>query len=144
MTPEQFDKVRVAFAQEQDLDWLALKDTPGFGGADLPGVECKFFGKPDRGPWFYIVRHEPGTHIPRHKHAGDVFHYIMDGEWRWGSRDSSRVFATGFMQFEQEGLYYGPFWSGDQGSTFLAVYDAEPLFIEPDDENIDELTPTYD
>jgi hypothetical protein len=140
MNPQE--QVRVAFAEEQKLDWLALKDTPGFGGIDIPGVQCKFFGKPERGPWFYMVKHEPGTEIPRHKHRGDTFHFIVEGEWRWG-RPDGRKFEAGFMQFEQEGLYYGPFWSGAEGSVFLAIYDAEPLFIEADDEDIGSLTPTY-
>lgn len=138
------DWARVVFAQEQDLEWLPLKDTPGFGGADLPGVECKFFGQPGRGPWFYVVRHAPGTYIPRHKHTGDVFHYIFEGTWIWGRR-GGRVFGPGFMQYEQQGLYYGPFWSGDEGSVFLAIYDAEPSFIEPADETeATRNTPTYD
>lgn len=138
------DQVRVAFAQEQELEWLPLRDTPGFGGADLPGVECKFFGKPGIGPWFYVVRHEPGTFIPRHRHTGDVFHYILEGSWIWGAPDGRR-FERGFMQFEQEGLFYGPFWSGPEGSLFLAIYDAAPSFIEPDDETeAAERTPAYD
>ena len=137
-------EIRVAFAEEHKLEWLALKDTPGFGGADIPGVECKFFGKPDVGPWFYVVKHEAGTLIPRHKHTGDVFHYILEGEWLWGP-DGARSFGPGFMQFEQEGLFYGPFHSGEEGSLFLAVYNAEPSFIEPDDEfAAATATPTYD
>lgn len=120
----------VVFAQESDLPWLPLKETPGFDGMDIPGVECKFFGKPGRGPWFYLVKHEPGTVIAKHTHKGDVFHYILEGEWHMGSR----VLPPGFMQFEQKGLYYGPFTSGPEGSLFLAIYDHEPAFVEPDDE----------
>lgn len=120
----------VVFAQESDLPWLPLKETPGFDGMDIPGVECKFFGKPGRGPWFYLVKHEPGTVIAKHTHKGDVFHYILEGEWHMGSR----VLPPGFMQFEQKGLYYGPFTSGPEGSLFLAIYDHEPAFVEPGDE----------
>lgn len=119
----------VVFAQEQDLPWLPLRETPGFDGMDIPGVECKFFGKPDVGPWFYLVKHEPDVEIARHTHKGDVFHYILEGEWKMGSR----VLPPGFMQFEQRGLYYGPFTSGPEGSLFLAIYDHEPAFVEPDD-----------
>lgn len=118
----------VVFAQESELPWLPLSQTPGFGGMDIPGVECKFFGKSDLGPWFYLVKHEPGTTIVKHTHNGDVFHYILEGEWQMGSR----VLPPGFMQFEQKGLYYGPFTSGAEGSLFLAIYDHEPAFIEPD------------
>ncbi len=116
----------VVFAQEQDLPWLPIKDTPGFGGVDIPGVECKFFGKDGRGPWFYLVRHEPGVVVGRHSHKGDVFHYLLAGEWRMGNRP----FGPGEMQFEQKGLFYGPIESGSEGSLFLAVYDHEPAFIE--------------
>lgn len=120
----------VVFAQESELEWLPLKDTPGFGGVDIAGVECKFFGKEERGPWFYLVRHEPGVVVGRHTHRGDVFHYILEGEWHMGGH----TLGPGYMQFEQQGLYYGPIESGDEGSLFLAVYDHEPLFIEPDAE----------
>lgn len=118
----------VMFAQEQDLPWLDLKDTPGFGGVDIPGVECKFFGKENRGPWFYLVRHEPGVVVQKHTHGGDVFHYILEGEWQMGNK----TLGPGYMQYERQGLYYGPITSGDEGSLFLAVYDHEPKFIEPD------------
>ncbi len=46
------EHVRVAFANESELDWLPLKETPGFGGHDIPGIQCKFFGKENVGPWF--------------------------------------------------------------------------------------------
>lgn len=118
---------RVVFAEEEHLSWLALKDTPGFGGVDIPGVECKFFGHEEHGPWFYLVRHEPGTVVQRHTHEGDVFHFILEGAWTIGSR----TFGPGFMQFEERGLFYGPIISGDEGSVFLAIYDHAPSFIEP-------------
>jgi hypothetical protein len=134
-------KVRVAFAEADKLSWTPFKDTPGFGGVDLPGVECKFFGKPGSGPWFYLLRHEPRTSVPRHRHTGDVFHFILEGEWTIGAR----TFGPGFMQFEQEGLFYGPITSGDEGSEFLAIYSAEPSFIQPEDEVAAALmSPTYD
>ena len=122
-----FSQKRVVFAMEQELEWLPLKDTPGFGGADIPGVFCKFFGREPHGPWFYLVRHEPDVVVGRHSHEGDVFHYILEGEWQIGSRK----FGPGFMQYEQKGLFYGPITSGDEGSLFLAVYDHAPSFIEP-------------
>lgn len=144
MNSKTISKARVAFAQEQKLPWLALKDTPGFGGTDIPGVDCKFFGKPDKGPWFYLIRHAADTFIPRHKHTGDVFHYILEGSWIWGRQDG-RVFGQGFMQFEESGFYYGPFWSGAEGSLFLAIYDASPSFIEASDENEVLInTPSYE
>jgi hypothetical protein len=118
--------VRVAFAKESDLQWTDIKDTPGFGGVDIPGIQLKFFGKPGVGPWFYLTRHEPGVRVERHRHEGDVFHYILEGEWQIGANR----FAPGFMQYEQKGLYYGPIVSGPQGSLFLAIYDGEPNFIE--------------
>jgi hypothetical protein len=118
---------RVVFAEAEKLDWLPLKDTPGFGGVDIPGVECKFFGRGGDGPWFYLVRHEPGTVVQRHTHDGDVFHFILEGEWTIGNRK----FHSGFMQFEEQGLFYGPIISGDEGSLFLAIYDNAPSFIEP-------------
>ena len=76
---------KVTFALEQDLPWLLLKDTPGFDGTDIPGIYCKFFGKEDVGPWFYLVKHDPGVVVPRHSHDGDVFHYILEGEWQIGT-----------------------------------------------------------
>lgn len=119
--------IRVAFAHESKLDWMPLKDTPGFGGVDIPGVYCKFFGKENVGPWFYLVKHEPGVRVERHSHEGDVFHYILEGEWQIGNSDLR--FGPGFMQYEQVGLHYGPIISGDKGSLFLAIYDRAPNFL---------------
>lgn len=124
-----FSHKRVVFEEAEKLEWLPFKDTPGFGGSHIPGVECKYFGTKDGGPWFYLVRHEPGTVVQRHRHEGDVFHYIMEGEWQIGNRK----FGPGFMQYEEKGLFYGPITSGDEGSLFLAVYDDEPSFIEPEE-----------
>ncbi len=121
-----FSQAKVAFAMESELPWLALKDTPGFGGADIPGVYCKYFGRGDQGPWFYLVKHDAGVVVERHSHDGDVFHYILEGEWRIGT--SSKRFGPGFMQFEQKGLNYGPLLS-ERGSLFLAIYDHAPNFI---------------
>lgn len=126
-------KKRVVFAMEAELDWLPLKDTPGFDGVDIPGVECKYFGKGDDGPWFYVVRHEPGVVVQRHTHNGDVFHYILEGEWAIGNR----TWGPGFMQYEQKGLFYGPITSGSEGSLFLAIYDHRPSFIEPPEQERD-------
>ena len=130
-----FTSQKVVFATEDNLEWLLLRDTPGFDGVDIPGVECKFFGKEEVGPWFYLVRHEPGVVVPRHSHDGDVFHYILEGEWQIGK--STKRFGPGFMQYEQKGLFYGPLISGPEGSLFLAVYDNKPLFIEPPEEQKD-------
>lgn len=123
------DMPSVVFAEESKLPWLPIKDTPGFWGLDIDGIECKFFGKEGRGPWFYLVKHEPGVVVPRHTHRGDVFHYILEGEWQM----SNRRLGPGYMQFEQKGLYYGPITSGEEGSLFLAIYDHEPGFVEPED-----------
>lgn len=122
-----FMSPRVAFALESELPWTLLKDTPGFGGHHIPGIYLKYFGRPDIGPWFYLVRHDPGVVVPRHSHDGDVFHYILEGEWCIGN--STKRFGPGFMQFEQVGLNYGPLISGPNGSLFLAIYDRSPNFI---------------
>ena len=118
-------QVRVAFAEESKLSWQLLKDTPGFGGVDIPGIQCKFFGKEGVGPWFYLVKHEPGVVVERHSHEGDVFHYILEGEWSIGNKK----FGPGFMQYEEVGLNYGPLRTGAQGSLFLAIYDRAPNFL---------------
>jgi ChrR-like protein with cupin domain len=122
----KFEAPKVAFAEADKLPWLLLKDTPGFGGVDIPGITCKFFGREGVGPWFYLVKHEPGVRVERHSHEGDVFHYILEGEWLIGK---TRKFGPGFMQYEHKGLNYGPITSGPQGSLFLAIYDRAPNFI---------------
>lgn len=137
------ENIKVAFANESELEWLLLKDTPGFGGHDIPGIQCKFFGKNNLGPWFYLVKHEPGVVVERHGHDGDVFHYILEGEWKIGN--SKLKFGPGFMQYEQKGLYYGPLISGDKGSLFLAIYDKAPNFIPAvgDEKNV-QVEKTYE
>src|SRR6476646_11460730 len=94
---------RVFFAQEQDLEWLALRDLPGFDGTDIPGVHGKLFGDPETGPWFYLIRHDPGTVVERHTHEGNVIHYLLDGEWKLGSR----ITKPGWFHYEQQGIHYG-------------------------------------
>ncbi|MGH7366385.1 MAG: cupin domain-containing protein [Candidatus Rokuibacteriota bacterium] len=107
------------------LEWLALKDTPGYRGVDIPGVFLKFFGEANKGPWAYLVRHDPGTIVGRHSHNGNVIHYLLEGSWKLGSQEK----GPGWFHYEQKGLRYGPIISGPQGSLFLAIYDAEPDFI---------------
>lgn len=63
-------------AREADrMEWMPLKDTPGFGGVDIPGVWCKYFGEGDTGPWAYLVKHGPGTRVERHTHVCDNIPY---------------------------------------------------------------------
>ncbi|MGB8433837.1 MAG: hypothetical protein WCE38_06250 [Burkholderiales bacterium] len=64
-------------------------------------------------------------------HDGDVFQYILEGEWRIGT--STKRFGPGFMQYEQKALFYGPLISGAQGPLFLVICDNAPSFIEPPD-----------
>jgi len=112
-------------AREADkLEWQPLKQTPGFM-IDIPGVYTKYFGEGDVGPWFYLVKHDPGTVVERHGHNGNVIHYILEGTWKLGQHER----GAGWFHYEQKGLRYGPLISGDQGSLFLAIYDARPDFI---------------
>lgn len=116
---------RVLFAREQELEWTPLKDVPGFEGTDIPGVYGKFFGDPESGPWFYLIRHDPGTVVGRHTHHGNVIHYLLEGEWAFGSQKV----GPGWFHYEQKGISYGPITSGDEGSLFLAIYDHRPGFV---------------
>src|SRR5271155_4541171 len=102
---------KVFFAEEQDLKWIPLRNLPGFDGVDIPGVEGKLFGAPDAGPWFYVIRHDPGTVVERHTHSGNVIHYLLEGEWKMGNR----TIAPGWFHYEKQGLYYGPISSGPEG-----------------------------
>lgn len=113
-------------AREADtMEWLPLKDTPGFGGADIPGVWCKYFGEGDKGPWAYLVKHAPGTRVGRHTHNSNVIHYLIEGAWLIGGQRK----GPGWFHYEQKGLRYGPIVSGENGSLFLAIYDDAPDFI---------------
>jgi hypothetical protein len=116
---------RVLFAREAELEWQPLRDVPGFGGADIPGVFGKFFGRPGSGPWFYLVRHDPGTVVGRHTHNGNVIHYLLEGSWLIGNQTAE----PGWFHYEQKGISYGPITSGDDGSVFLTIYDHEPGFV---------------
>lgn len=120
-----FSEKRVLFARAEELEWLPLKDVPGFEGADIPGVYGKFFGDPSSGPWFYLIRHDPGTVVERHTHHGNVIHYLLEGEWTLGNQKA----GPGWFHYEQKGLSYGPITSGDEGSVFLTIYDHQPGFI---------------
>jgi len=115
---------KVLFAQEQDLPWLPLRELPGFDGTDIEGVFGKLFGDPESGPWFYLIRHDPGTVVESHTHDGNVIHYLLQGEWRMGSRHA----GPGWFHYEKKGIHYGPIISGDQGSLFFAIYDHAPRF----------------
>ena len=119
---------KVIFAQEQDLPWVRLAELPGFGGTDIPGVSGKLFGDPETGPWFYLIRHDPGTVVARHAHDGNVIHYLVGGEWKLGSR----TVKPGWFHYEKKDIFYGPIVSGESGSTFFAIYDHAPGFKTKD------------
>jgi hypothetical protein len=112
-------------AHFDDLPWIPMRELPGFDGADYPGMEGKFFGDIDKGPWFYIVRHQPWTRIPRHSHAGSVTHYLLQGEW---IVDGEFVTA-GHWHHEEPGTFWGPIQSQENGSTTIAIYDRYPTFV---------------
>jgi hypothetical protein len=113
--------------QESDLGWEKLKHLPGFGGADIPGVYGKFFGGENEALWFYIIKHDPGAVVERHTHEGNVIHYILDGSWYLGKK--KHVCKPGWFHYEKKGLSYGPIEAGEDGVTFLAIYDHAPDFI---------------
>ncbi|MCC7107291.1 MAG: hypothetical protein IT307_19320 [Chloroflexi bacterium] len=124
--PDDLSQAMGLLAFEADkMEWLPLKDTPGYGGVDIPGVFLKFFGVPGKGPWAYLVRHDPNTVVARHSHAGNVIHYLLEGSWTLGISQK----GPGWFHYEQKGLRYGPIVTGPNGSLFLAIYDAEPDFI---------------
>ena len=106
------------------VPWLPMRDLPGFDGADHPGMSGKFFGDIDEGPWFYLIRHEPGTRIPRHTHSGSVTHYMLEGEWNI----DGDIVTPGHWHYELPGTYWGPVQSGSNGSLIIAVYDRYPTF----------------
>jgi len=123
--PDDLSKAFGLVAMHADeMAWTPLKDTPGFM-IDIPGVTTKYFGEGEKGPWFYLVKHEPGTVVARHGHNGNVIHYILSGTWKLGHHEK----GAGWFHYEQKGLRYGPLISGEQGSLFLAIYDARPDFI---------------
>jgi hypothetical protein len=122
---ELMSSKRVLFAREPELPWLPIREVPGFDDADIPGVHGKFFGDPDSGPWFYLIRHDPGAVVERHTHEGNVIHYLLEGEWKLGNQKA----GPGWFHYEKKGLRYGPIVSGPEGSLFLTVYDHRPGFI---------------
>ena len=120
-----FELEGVLAREANQMPWTALKDTPGFGGVDIAGVSCKYFGEGDQGPWAYLVKHAPGTRVERHTHHGNVIHYLIEGDWLIGGQRK----GPGWFHYEQKGLRYGPIVSGDAGSVFLAIYDNAPDFV---------------
>ena len=112
-------------AHFDELPWIPMRDLPGFDGNDHPGMEGKFFGDIDNGPWFYIVRHTPWTRIPRHTHGGSVTHYLLQGEWEI----DGELVTAGHWHYEEPGVHWGPVESQENGSTTIAVYDRYPSFI---------------
>ena len=117
---------RIVAAHFDELQFRPQAQLPGFKGAPLDaGVQAKYFGEGDRGPWFYIVKHAPGTRVPRHSHHGDVTHYMLEGEW---IVDGQRLTA-GQYQFEEAGTWFGPIEAGPSGAMLIAFWDRYPSFI---------------
>jgi hypothetical protein len=112
---------------EHKMDWQKLKDLTGFGGADIAGVYGKYFGDKEEGPWFYIIKHDPGALVEKHTHNGNVIHYILEGNWYMGKNRIECI--PGWFHYEKKGLSYGPIQAGENGVTFLTIYDAAPDFI---------------
>lgn len=107
------------------LEWLPIGDTAGHSGIDLPGVFCKYLGKNGKGPWVYMVRQEPGIRLGRHRHTGNVMHYLVEGSWLIGGLEK----GPGWFHYEQRGQDYGPIVSGEGGSVYLMIYDGSPDII---------------
>lgn len=82
----------------------------GFGGPDIPGVYCKFCGDPDRGPWFYLVKDNPGTVVGKHSHDGNVIHYLLEGTWKRARSFAGRGGPTGNIRLLPE-RWRREFWS---------------------------------
>jgi hypothetical protein len=120
----------------QQLPWQAVKDLPGFDGALVEGSFAKYFGIAEEGPWFYLFRHDPHTRVVRHTHQGGVFHYLIQGSWFV----EGQLLLPGWFHYERKGLYWGPVESGDEGSTFLVMYESRPSFI-PWQPGVDDWTP---
>jgi quercetin dioxygenase-like cupin family protein len=69
-----------------------------------------------------IYEVQPGTEVPTHVHAGDVFHFVLEGQWAAAVQDrETRLMKEGDSQFVPRGKWHGGKVVGDHLLRLLAV-----------------------
>jgi anti-sigma factor ChrR (cupin superfamily) len=94
-----------------ELPWL--ERGPGMWG---PGVRRKLIWEDTAGERVaFLARFEPGTTLPRHRHAGDELIFVIEG----ATADESGVVAAGNMNYRPHGCVHTV--TTQHGVTLLAV-----------------------
>ena len=105
---------RFSSADAQALPW-----TPS---ACASGVQIKNLGKAN-GRAMQLVRFEPGTVFPTHRHTGPEFIYMLEGE----AVQNGQRLSPGWVGIAETGTVENGFRS-DTGCVFLLIYDLAQRF----------------
>ena len=96
------------FSETAKMAWRQCRSTEG--------VSVKDLGNSD-GQSMQLVRFEPGTHFPWHRHAGPEFIYVLTGE----VTQRGRKLGPGDAGIAPANTEEDDFFS-EKGATFLLVY----------------------
>jgi anti-sigma factor ChrR (cupin superfamily) len=103
-----------SFTDAQALPW-----TPS---SCASGVQIKNLGKAN-GRAMQLVRFEPGTVFPMHRHTGPEFIYMLEGE----AIQNGQRLLPGWAGIAEAGTVENGFRS-DTGCVFLLIYDLSQRF----------------
>jgi len=95
-------------ANNADLIWEVLQ----------PGVDiCVLHGDRERGPATALLRYQPGAIIPRHRHVGHEYLFILRGS----QRDEHGIYTRGTFLINTPGGTHRV--SSDEGCLVLVIWE---------------------
>ena len=69
----------------------------------------------------FITRWSPGRRVEIHTHRVNYCEVILEGSQRVGAT----TFRSGDVRMARAGQLYGPLVAGDEGCTFIAIFDRQ-------------------
>jgi len=112
----------VLVREEYKLPWVSLSEMPGFDGIDVAGVDAKYFGKDDLGPFAYLIRLGPEATLPARTHRAVAMRFILSGSWSAGSRQA----GPGWFEYKSASGPLSAMHAGAEGCLCLEIYQSNP------------------
>jgi hypothetical protein len=112
----------VLVREEHKLPWASLGAMPGFDGIDVEGVEAKYFGKDDLGPFAYLIRLAPGATLPARTHRAQAMRFMLSGSWSSGTTQA----AAGWFQYQGAPGPLGAMHAGSECCLCMEIYQSNP------------------
>jgi hypothetical protein len=112
----------VLVREEYKLPWVPLAEMPGFEGMVVTGVDGKYFGKDELGPFAYLIRLAPGAIFPARAHRAVVMRFMLSGSCTAGSRQA----GAGWFEYKSASSPVSAMHAGADGCLCMEVYQTNP------------------